>query len=74
MFEPRLNRGMGEPVPRVHAKAGFREHLNLRGGLAIHLPAAQMGAVILQPVKPMSLKAGQLGIQNSVGEILGILW
>jgi hypothetical protein len=74
MFEPGLNRRMGEPVQRIHAKAGVGQRLDLRDGLAIHLAAAQMGAVILQPVEPVALQSGQFGIQNGVSEIPCVLW
>jgi len=70
----RLNRWMGKAVARIDAETARRQGGDLGVYRSVHLAAAQVLAIVVKPIEPVTLKPRQLGVQNCLGEIGRVAW
>jgi hypothetical protein len=64
---------MGETVSGIGAEGDRRQPLDDRSYLAVDLATSEMGAIKLEPIKAVTGKAGELGINYGLGKELDIL-
>src|SRR5262245_25616349 len=64
---------MGETMSGIGAEGDRRQPLDDRFCLAVDLATFEMGAIKLEPIKTVTGKAGELGIDYAVGKELDVL-
>jgi len=65
----RLNRRMGKATARINAETARRANGDLGVYRSVYLTAAQMLAIVVKPIEPVTIKTRKLGVHNGLGKI-----